>query len=365
MENQEEEVYEKHRYQINILECAEEVMKNLRNAKHPDLLKITIEEYESRLNDAIESYKDSINFDTIKSETNKMQACVISVDHPSFNFWLALHLSRENSFEIPLLLDAYFNEEFGYLVNFVGQVEFLVLKIIKHNVFYNCNDQKQAVVNWLREKKKEIKNQKSDKNVFQNIVIGELNINVLEFNDNRNFNLENYFDLRSIQNNFNSTNIFYPDDQEKEMDSDRKIIKTNQDENLIIDESLEFNPNSLIPITLEYHKTIDYFMQLEKFIVDSNDSKLDIEYLINSNFYFAKKVPVYPKKHLNIPLQKQHLRYFVYKFYKDYDFDQYDFKAQYYCQFLIDNFSLFKGDDLILLKKNFSRQYTGKYPFKL
>ena len=70
MENREEEVYQKHRYQINIRECADKIIKNLRNAKNPSLLNITIEEYESRLNDAIEAYKDSINFDTIKSETN-------------------------------------------------------------------------------------------------------------------------------------------------------------------------------------------------------------------------------------------------------------------------------------------------------
>ena len=49
MENQQTERYEKHRYQINIRECADEVIKNLRNAQHPDLLKITIEEYENRL----------------------------------------------------------------------------------------------------------------------------------------------------------------------------------------------------------------------------------------------------------------------------------------------------------------------------
>jgi hypothetical protein len=47
MENQQSERYEKHRYEINVLDCANEVIKNLRNAQHPDLLKISIEEYES------------------------------------------------------------------------------------------------------------------------------------------------------------------------------------------------------------------------------------------------------------------------------------------------------------------------------
>jgi hypothetical protein len=362
MENQEEEVYEKYRYQINVRECAEEVIKNLRIAQHPDLLKITIEEYESRLKDAIEAYKDSINFDTIKSETKKRQAHVISVNHPSFNFWLALHLSREDPFEIPLLLDAYFDEEFGCLENFIGQVQFFVLNIIKHNVFSDCDNQKQAVVNWLREKKKEIRNQKSDKNQFNNIEIGKLNITLNEFNDNRNViienKLENYFQIRSIQNNFNSTNIFYPDYQEMGKESD-SIFKPNQEENLIID-----NPIDLIPITLEYHIALDYFLQLEKFIVNSEEPKTEIEYLVKSNFNFRNITAVYPKKQLNISLQKQHLRYFVYKFYKDIDFDHYDFKAEFYCKFLMDNFSLFGTNKLKNLKKNFSRFYTGKYPFK-
>jgi hypothetical protein len=362
MENQQSERYEKHRYEINVLDCANEVIKNLRNAQHPDLLKISIEEYESRLNEAVLEYKRSINFERYLSETERRQAFVISITHPSFNFWLALHLSTEDPFEIPLLLDAYFEEEFGYLENFIGQVQFFVLKIIKHNVFSDCDNQKQAVTNWLREKKKEIRNQKSDKNKFNNIEIGELNIKLNEFNDNRNViienKLENYFQIISIQNNFNSTNIFYPDHHEMGKESD-SIFKPKQEESFIID-----NPIDLIPITLEYHITLDYFLQLEKFVVNSKEPKSEIEYLVKSNFNFRNVTAVYPKKQLNISLQKQHLRYFVYKFYKDIDFDHYDFKAEYYCKFLIDNFLLFETNKLENLKKNFSRFYTGKYPFK-
>lgn len=359
MENQ-EEVYEKHRYQINILECAEEVMKNLRNAKHPDLLKITIEEYESRLNDAIESYKDSINFDTIKSETNKRQACVISVDHPSFNFWLALHLSREDSFEIPLLLDAYFNEEFGYLVNFVGQVEFLVLKIIKHNVFYNCNDQKQAVVNWLREKKKEINTLHDDKKQVFNLTIGEINLTINESNLNQYLKIENKIEQTSIQNFFNTVINYQPVESEKE----DNISNSNDDEEHSPEKINDEIDNELIPISLSYDETLAYFMKLTKVKNKKPITEDQVIYLVKSNFKFKNIQAISPKKHLGITIQKQYIRGFVYDFYKDVDLDKYKHKAKMYCQFLKANFSNFKNDQLRTITSNFAASINGKGPFK-
>jgi hypothetical protein len=154
MENREEEVYQKHRYQINIRECADEIIKNLRNAKNPSLLNITIEEYESRLNDAIEAYKDSINFDTIKSETKKRQAYVISVNHPSFNFWLAHFLAFLDSNKIKLVLDEYYFGAYGEINDFVNVIQYLVMSILE-KIPLDLSTNIKELISWCREMKKE------------------------------------------------------------------------------------------------------------------------------------------------------------------------------------------------------------------
>jgi len=352
MENQQSERYEKHRYEINVLDCANEVIKNLRNAQHPDLLKISIEEYESRLNEAVLEYKRSINFERYLSETERRQAFVISITHPSFNFWLALHLSTEDPFEIPLLLDAYLDEEFGFLENFVGQVEFLVLKIIKHNVFSNCNDQKQAIVNWLREKKKESNKLYDDKKQVFNLTINESYLI-------QNLKIENIIEQTSIQNFFNTIINYQTFESEKE----DNISNSNDDDDHSPEKTDEEIQQGLIPISLTYEETLAYFMKLTKVKNKKPITKAQVEYLVKSNFKFKNIEAKFPKKHLGITISKQYIRKFVYTFYKDEDLDVYKNKALIYCQFLKDNFSNFKNDNLHTLKSNFAASTTGRYPF--
>lgn len=83
----EEDYYSKHRYQINIIECAYAVVQKLKSEQIPNHV---IAEYAHKLKTGILAYKDSINYDKNASKVARMQACVIKPTHPSFDFWLAL-----------------------------------------------------------------------------------------------------------------------------------------------------------------------------------------------------------------------------------------------------------------------------------
>ena len=125
------ETYSQHRYEINIVECAYNVVERMINEK---VSKVNIEQYAYHLKIAIQEYKRSINFDVNASANDRKRACVISPTHPAFDFWLALHLSIEDPDEISMLLDAYQNGDFGVAKNLIGHVEFLIIRIMKANI---------------------------------------------------------------------------------------------------------------------------------------------------------------------------------------------------------------------------------------
>jgi hypothetical protein len=100
-----EGTYRKHRYAINIIECAYKVVQRMKAVKKRPKNQISIEEYAFRLREAINAYKRSIDFDPSASEVSRKQACVISPTHPAFDFWLALHLSVEEVDLHPIILN--------------------------------------------------------------------------------------------------------------------------------------------------------------------------------------------------------------------------------------------------------------------
>jgi hypothetical protein len=344
------ESYQKHKYEINIVECAQNVIRKLSASKVTINMKISIDEYAERLKMAVKGYNWSIGLSKDASKTQKMNAQVISTNHPAFDFWLALHLTIMEPHEIPLLLDAYHRNDFETLDNFIGHVEFFSLKIIHFNVFYPCDEHKKEIVQWVREIRK-IHTQQVNQ-----INIGELHINLVT-NIER---IDVLFDQRSIINNFNATNIFYSTQSQSH--------STSRNDNEINDSSQESIVNTkLIDTQLSYEEVMDYFLQLFK--LKKNDSKSylskeDVCYLVKSNFKFKNIEAVNPKKCFTIKISKQNLRFFIHTFYKEIDQNKFDGKAERYCQFLIDNFSIFKTNDLQSLKKNFARPTTGYYPFK-
>ncbi|MEN9993794.1 MAG: hypothetical protein RL762_451 [Bacteroidota bacterium] len=350
-----EGTYSKHRYEINIVECAYCVVERMINER---VSKVNIGQYAYHLKIAIQEYKRSINFDVNTSETARKQACVISPTHPAFNFWLALHLSIEDPDEISMLLDAYQNGDFGDLENFVGHVQYLVIRIMKANVFFGFRDQKLAVINWVsKNREKETKSKKEEKpqlNIYlehYNLIKNDVIIN-LEIK-NQIINIFKQFTFHQF-NEFVNSNYINPD--EDAIDSDTE----NPDKNLG-----DSNKNTiLIPIKLTYDEVLNYFMQLTKLDNHEHIKSKDIVNLVKSNFRFKKIEASGKKNHLDVNIKKQFLNKFVYQLYKE-DPEVYDEKATLYCQLLIDNFTKFKHDKIVNLKKNFSRGITGRYPFSI
>lgn len=352
------ETYSKHRYEINIVECAYEVVQRMKAVKKRPKNQISVEEYAIRLREAIQAYKWSIDFDTSASEVARKRACVISPTHPAFDFWLALHLSVEEVDEIPMLLDAYLNGEFGEIDNFLGHVQYFVLKIMKKNVFFDFEAQKQEVISWVREKRAALKKSEADEKPPFNINIEQLNF--VKNETSIDIQITNQLTFLLQQFNFQQFNEFVNIYQE----TTKETINPEGDE---VENEVQTNlhePNTdRIPVTLKYPEVLDYFMKLIKHKDNEHLKKKDIENLVKANFEFRGTKPSGKKKHLEIKIKKQYLTRFVYIFYKEIDPDFYDEKTTLYCQFLIDNFSNYKSDKLVNLKKNFSRDTTGRYPF--
>ena len=352
----ENDTYSKHRYQINIVECAYEVVQRIKAVKTRPKNQISVEECAFRLREAINAYKWSIGFDPSASEVSRKQACVISPTHPAFDFWLALHLSIKEADEIPMLLDAYNDDEFGHVENFLGHVQYLVIKIMKSNKLYDFKEQKNAVIEWVREQKEKQKDQKKIKEPQITINIEQLNFikNVTSID----VHILNQLTLMLQQFNFEQFNKFVNIYQE----STNEESEENELENDVQSNTKEPN-NDRIPLSLKYPQVLEYFMQLTKHKNNGHIKKKDIENLVKANFEFRDMKASGKKKLLDVNIEKQILNQFIYTFYDGYDYSNYTNKAKMYCQFMIDNFLLFQHDNLITLRKNFSRKSSVHYPF--
>ena len=354
----ENHTYSKHRYQINIVECAYEVVQRMKAVKKRPKNQISVEEYAFRVREAINAYKWSIGFDPSASEVSRKQACVISPTHPAFDFWLALHLSIEEADEIPMLLDAYNDDEFGHVENFLGHVQYLVIKIMKSNKLYDFKEQKNAVIDWVREQNEKQKDQKKIKEPQITINIEQLNFikNVTSID----VQILNQLTLLLQQFSFQQFNDFVNIYQETAKESEEP--EENEAENDV--QSNIKKPNThRIPLTLEYAQVMDYFMQLTKHKNNGHIKKKDIENLVKANFEFRDMKASGKKKLLDVDIEKQILNQFIYTFYDGHDYSNYTNKAKMYCQFMIDNFLLFQHDNLTTLRKNFSRKSSVHYPF--
>ena len=354
----ENHTYSKHRYQINIVECAYEVVQRMKAVKKRPKNQTSVEEYAFRVREAINAYKWSIGFDPSASEVSRKQACVISPTHPAFDFWLALHLSIEEADEIPMLLDAYNDDEFGHVENFLGHVQYLVIKIMKSNKLYDFKEQKNAVIDWVREQNEKQKDQKKIKEPQTTINIEQLNfikkvtsIDVQISNQStfllQQFSFQQFNDFVNIYQE-TAKETKEPEEDEVENDVQSNIKEPNTDR---------------IPLTLEYSQVMDYFMQLTKHKNNGHIKKKDIENLVKANFEFRDMKASGKKKLLDVDIEKQILNQFIYTFYDGHDYSNYTNKAKMYCQFMIDNFLLFQHDNLTTLRKNFSRKSSVHYPF--
>lgn len=354
-----DETYSQHRYEINIVECAYEVVQRMKAVKKRPKNQISVEEYAFRLREAIQAYKWSIDFDTSASEVARKQACVISPTHPAFDFWLALHLCIEETDEISMLLDSYFNGEFGKADNFLGHVQYFVLKIMKANVFFDFNAQKQEVINWVREKRNSKKFQQIGLDDAK-VVINENNIDQLLYAENF---INQRIEIKSIQNNFNTFNTYHIHTSEKEFDANEQKSKAPNVLDVSETPQEDISHVELIYTTCTFEKAYEHFLQLTKY-KNSKLSPTDIEYFLCSNFSFEGRQPMNPAKPLFIQIAQRHLNQLFYDFQLCFDFRAsiHGYEAYYTLlkrtfvkQYMETNFDSFKN--------NFSRKFQN-YPFK-
>jgi len=354
----EKDTYSKHRYQINIVECAYEVVQRMKAVKNRPKNQISVEEYAFQLREAINAYKWSIDFDPSASEVTRKQACVISPTHPAFDFWLALHLSVEDADEVAMLLDTYFNGEFGKIENFLGHVQYIVLKIMKKSALFDFEAQKKEVIKWIREKRSAHKKSEADDKSQININIEQLNF--IKNNTSIDVQISNQSTILLQQLNFQQFNEFvniYQETGEKNKETVENEIEYDDQSNI-----KEHNITR-IPLSLKYPEVLDYFMQLTKHKNNGHIKKKDIENLVKANFEFRDIKASGKKKLLDVNIEKQILNQFIYTFYDGHDYSNYTNKAKMYCQFMIDNFLPFQFDNITTLRKNFSRKSSAHYPF--
>ncbi len=340
------ETYQKHKYEINIVECAQNVIRKLSASKVTINMKISIDEYAKRLKMAVKSYNWSIGLSKDASTTQKMNAQVISTNHPAFDFWLALHLTIMEPHEIPLLLDAYQRNEFEPLDNFIGHIEFFALTIIHFNVFYPCDEHKKEIVQWVREIRKIHTQQVNQLN------IGELHINLVTNIERINV----LFDQRSIINNFNATNIFYADDSQQPIKQEDAT------------ENPSTNSKALIKTGREKDTVLGYFNQLTE-VLDKDKkpylTKDEISNFVFSNFYFKDIEPKSSNCQLDIKIDKQHLNQLFYDFYNEFDSHHYKNKIDLYIDLLMNTFKQFANQNKKVMKTNFAKRSKGGYPFRI
>lgn len=350
-----DETYSQHRYEINIVDCANDLVEKMKVATTRPKNQISVEEYELRLKEAIHAYKWSIDFDDNASEVASHQACVISPTHPAFDFWLALHLSIEDVDEIPMLLDAYFNGEFGKLDNFLGHVQYLVLKIMKTNVFFDFKEQKLAVINWVRD-------QRNSKQI-QRIGLDDVKVVINENNVDQLLYVENFINQRienkSIQNNFNTFNTFI-----YHQNSAYPVVTSDEIEKKEVDSDKE--EADLLYTSCTYEKAFSHFSQLIK-IKDKRKipfvTSMDIERFLLSNFIFENKDRLHDQKPIVIELAQRHLNQLFYEFYNNYDFLDSNTKKEEYFNLLKRTFvKQYKKTHLSMFKSNFARKHSN-YPF--
>jgi hypothetical protein len=219
LQMEEEDAFVKYEYQIHIKDCANRVIHKLKCSTLSPKMKISVDEYQDRLKLAVSCYYESVQLSKNLTETEKNRKQLIPTDHPAFDFWLSLHLTTVEPYDIPLILDAYQRGQFGEIHNFIGHVEFFVKRIIKNNIFYPYDLHMKEIVNWIREIRRA---ENKAIPVNQTINIGELNFQINIQNNDNSINV--IIDQRSIINNFNPKNIFYAQSNHS---PDEKIKNTN------------------------------------------------------------------------------------------------------------------------------------------
>ena len=159
--------YVKYRYEVNVRECAEEIINRLNNI-YNEQEKLEIKTYISVISTAADSFLDSVKPENIPlNEFELKQLNVLSVFHPSFVFWLAHFLAITKPNKIKLALDEYYFGTYGQINNFLGSLQYQVLDIME-KIPLSIQEQINELISWHREVKKESIIQKSSDKEIKN-----------------------------------------------------------------------------------------------------------------------------------------------------------------------------------------------------
>jgi hypothetical protein len=261
-----------------------------------------------------------------------------------------------------MLLDAYNDGEFGPLENFLGHIQYLVIKIMKSNKLYDFKEQKKAVIEWVREQKAKQKDQKNIKEPHTtiniealNLIKNDVNINVEIINQIVNLFQHLNFDVFA---NFMHSN--YPKEEPNKSNED-----SSKYHNITPIES-SIKKEDLIHSSCTFERAFSHFQQLTTIKDKKNRpylSNIDIERFLLSNFSFHEKVTIHNQQPILIEIAQRHLNQLFYDFYYKFDFTDSNDKKEVYFNLLKRTFqSQYKGAKFDIWKTNFAKKYKN-YPF--
>jgi hypothetical protein len=114
----------------------------------------------------------------------------------------------------------------------------------------------------------------------------------------------------------------------------------------------------LINTGLDFEVVFDYFKALHYKLNKKDRLTIkEVKNLIYSNFYFEKSDRLIKsnRKFYDLKIKKYHLSSFIYNFYMYVDKNNYKNKKEKYCKFLMNNFIIFKDNNLSTLMTNLNK----------
>lgn len=185
---------EQHIYQINVENCAQAVLANI--LAEPSISPEIYHRHREGLKIAVEAYNESLYLSKNISELEKFSNSLVQVTHPAFDFWFALFITTRKVYEIPFILDTYNQGEFGKIENFIGRLQFFILRNIDSQIPYNKIEIVNSITNWIREAK--ISNEKKNEGKKSEEIDIELIKTDLDFEDVFNYFKALHYNLKEI-----------------------------------------------------------------------------------------------------------------------------------------------------------------------
>lgn len=132
---------QKEAYAVDLNDILPKLEDIIKSEKLSSKLKISKGEYWERVGYGATHLKEQLGY-------NDEAYFVIDYGHPAYDYWFAYYLTISASYKIPLILSRHFKSA-GFSIDFLGRLEFFVLKIIDNNVFHDVSDHLREIATWL------------------------------------------------------------------------------------------------------------------------------------------------------------------------------------------------------------------------